>query len=61
MLISTLRFYERILLGLDSPDPDVKDYAIGCMSYLTCFLRLKHITLPEHVVAMLSHLPESAS
>ena len=58
MLISTLRFYQRILLGLHSPDEEVQAYAVGCMSYLVCVLRLRQITLPPHVVAMLDHLPE---
>ena len=59
MIVSTLRFYERILLGLEHEDKDVQQYAMCCMSYLVCYLRLRWITLPEHVQAMLKHLPEA--
>ncbi|OWT53380.1 hypothetical protein CEY11_24820 [Candidimonas nitroreducens] len=58
MLISTVRFYERILLGLHTPDPDTQEYANSCLSYLTSFLRLRHIELPDHIQRALSHLPE---
>lgn len=58
MLITTLRFYERILLGLCDPDEMVREYADGCLSYLVCFLRMPQIILPPHVVQMLDHLPE---
>lgn len=58
MTISTLRFYERILLGLHSPDEDVQAYANSCLSYLTAFLRLRFVALPEHIEVALSHLPE---
>jgi hypothetical protein len=57
-IISTLRFYERIQLGLASPDEDVQGYANSCLSYLTAYLRLRQIVLPEHIEAALSHLPE---
>lgn len=61
MIISTLRFYERILLGLHSSDKDVQDYANSCLSYLTAYLRLRQIVLPEHIEAALAHLPERQS
>lgn len=58
MLIDNIEFYARILAGFQSEDPEVKEYANCCMSYLVCFLRLRMITLPPHVVSMLEHLPE---
>ncbi len=58
MLIDNIESYTRILAGLQSKDPEVKDYANCCLSYLVCFLRLRMIVLPPHVVAMLNYLPE---
>lgn len=58
MLVDNINFYARILAGLHSKDPEVKEYANCCLSYLVCFLRLEMINLPPHVEAMLSHLPE---
>jgi hypothetical protein len=57
MLMSSLQLYERILLGFASDDPEVQAHAQACMSYLVCFLRMPTVSLPDHVVAELAHLP----
>lgn len=58
MLISTLRFYERILLGLHAPDEETQGFALGCMSYLILHFRERQLVLPSRVAGMLAHLPE---
>ena len=57
MLINSLRFYERILLGLRDPDPEVREYAIGCLSFLVPNLKQAQLILPPAVVGMLESLP----
>lgn len=58
MLINTLRFYERILLGLYAPDEEVREHALGCLSYLIVHLKQRQLSLPPAVVTMLEKLPE---
>lgn len=58
MLINSQRFYERIQLGLASPDETVRDCAESCMSYLTTVLRQPQIVLPPEVVARMDQLPD---
>lgn len=58
VLINSQRFYERIQLGLASPDEDVRDCAETCMSYLATVLREPQIVLPDEVVARMLKLPD---
>lgn len=58
MIITTRRFYERIQLGLQQDDEQVREMAIGCMSFLAHKLKAQQIVLPDEVVAMLDLLPE---
>lgn len=58
MLITSLRFYERILLGLHDPDREVQAAASGCLSYLVVHLKQRQLVLPDPVAAMLAKLPE---
>lgn len=60
MLINSLRFYERILLGLHAPDVEVQEYAAACLSYLIVHIKFKQQVLPSAVAAMLDKLPEGA-
>lgn len=57
MLINSLRLYERILKGLRSPDEQVREQAIGCLSYLVVHLKKEQIVLPDEVAAMADNLP----
>lgn len=58
VLINSLRLYERILKGLHDPDAEVREYAIGCLSYLVANMRQRQLVLPDPVAGMLQHLPE---
>ena len=58
MLINSLRLYERILKGLHDPDPDVREHAIGCLSFLVANMRQRQLILPPPVKGMLDNLPE---
>lgn len=60
MLINSLRFYERILLGLHSEDSEVKEYALSCLSYFVLYMTQRHLVLPANVAEWLGHLPEAA-
>lgn len=57
MLINTLRFYERILLGLYDPVEEVRDAALSCLSFLIFNIRAQQVVLPAPVAALLSLLP----
>ena len=58
MLINSVEFYERILYGLHSDDPQVREYANGCLSHFSFLMREPVMELPDDVAAMLAHLPE---
>lgn len=58
MLINSVRFYERILAGLQSDDEEVLGCAVGCLSYLVVHIRRPQQVLPAQVVVMLRRLPE---
>lgn len=57
MLVNSLRLYERILKGLRSPDEQVREHAIGCLSYLVVHLKKEQIVLPDEVASMAGNLP----
>lgn len=58
MLINSLRFYERILLGLSSPDESVQASAKCCLSWFSYYMSNPQVVLPELVVHMLADLPK---
>lgn len=58
MLITTLRLYERILKGLRHPEEQVREHAIGCLSYLVVHLKKEQVVLPDEVEHMATQLPE---
>jgi hypothetical protein len=57
VLINTLRFYERILLGLYDPAEEVRDAAGSCLSFLIFHIKAQQIILPPPIVALLEFLP----
>lgn len=59
MLISTLRLYERCLLGFESDDVHVLDAAQSCLSFLVIHLRRREVVLPPELVPLLKRLPEA--
>lgn len=58
MLISTVRFYERVLAGVRSDDPDTQDTAESCLSWLAFHLRKSQVVLPPAVEECYHQLPE---
>lgn len=57
-MINSLRFYERILLGLHAQDEEVREYAAACLSYLIFRIKYPQLVLPAPVAEMLAKLPE---
>lgn len=57
MLVSTLRLYERILLGFESDDVNVQAAATSLLSFMVIHLKLRQIVLPPELVPMLDRLP----
>lgn len=57
MLISTLRLYERCLLGFESEDEKVRSAAQSCLSFLVIHLRRREIVLPPELVPLANKLP----
>lgn len=58
MLISTLRLYERCLLGFESDDEEVQSAAQSCLSFLVIHLRRREIVLPPELVPLAQQLPD---
>jgi hypothetical protein len=58
MLISTLRLYERCLLGIESEDERVRNAAQSCLSFLVIHLKRTHVALPPELVPMTKRLPK---
>lgn len=57
MLITTLRFYERILLGLYDPDDEIKEVALSCLSYLVFNMKQITLDLPPPMAKLCRLLP----
>lgn len=58
MLISTLRLYERCLLGFESEDERVQQAAQSCLSFLVVHLRRREIVLPPELEPLAKRLPD---
>lgn len=58
MLINSLRFYERILLGLFDPDETVQAVAVSCLSYFVLIMKYQQVDLPEPIAELCRMLPE---
>lgn len=57
MLINSLRFYERILLGLFDPDEEVQACAASCLSYFAFVMKYPQVNLPDSIAALCQQLP----
>lgn len=57
MLINSLRLYERIQKGLRDVDPEVREHAISCLSYLVVHLKSEQLVLPNEVADLANRLP----
>ena len=59
MLISSVRLYERCLLGFESEDESVQSAAQSLLSFLVIHLKLRQVVLPERLVPLVNVLPET--
>lgn len=58
MLISSVRFYERILAGLHSSNEDEVAAAQSCLSWFVYGMRNRQLVLPPHIEENFRQLPE---
>lgn len=58
MLIRSVRFYERVLNGLYSPNLETVQAAESCLSWFVFHMKNRQLALPPAVEAVFKQLPE---